>query len=166
MTNHTKKRSSQLVHSFEAKEKKKRSWSQKVADTLTGYFGSLGFLGLNAAVFTFWIVTNSGFNPFIPVFDPYPYVLLITVVSLEAILLTTIVLMSQKRQAQVGTLRDELQLQVQLITEREITKILELTYEELKKKGVKIDDAELKEMLQTVNTSFIEHKLEEQLGKK
>lgn len=105
--------------------------------------------------------------PGIPVFDPYPYVLLITFVSLEAIVLTAIVLMSQNRQSQVATLRDELQLQVELITEKEMSKVLNLLKKVLENQGEKLSDTELEEMLQAVDTSYIERKLEEQLsGKK
>lgn len=107
-----------------------------------------------------------GVVPGIPVFDPYPYVLLITLVSLEAIVLSVIVLMSQNRQSQVATLRDELQLQVELITEKELSKALQLLTKILAKKGVKLSDSELEEMLQAVDTSYIERKLEEQLSGK
>ena len=81
-----------------------------MADWLTSYFGSLGFLLVNIAFFTFWILANLGKIPGIPIFDPYHYVLLIMAVSLKAIVLATVVLVSQNRERQISTLRDELQL--------------------------------------------------------
>jgi len=165
MPNQNQNKSHQIIQSFEAKAKRKRPLTQRVADSLTRYFGSLHFLSLNIIVFTLWVLINSKVIPILPVFDPYPFVLLITTVSLEAIILTTIVLMSQNRQSQIGTLRDELQLQVELITERELTKSLHMIKKLLEKKGIKLDDSELNEMLEAVNTSFIERKLEEQLKK-
>ena len=74
--------------------------------------------------------------------------------------------MSQNRQSQRATLRDELQLQVELITEKELSKALQLLTKILAKKGVKLSDSELEEMLQAVDTSYIERKLEEQISGK
>ena len=71
--------------------------------------------------------------------------------------------MSQKRESQVSTLRDELQLQVELIAEREISKSLGMLKLILDKKGIKLTDDELSEMLEALNTSYITKKLEEQL---
>ncbi|MGB6838851.1 MAG: DUF1003 domain-containing protein [Microgenomates group bacterium] len=162
--NHTK-RTHRIIQSFEAKALKKRPLSVKIADALTSYFGTLGFLIFNLALFTFWILANNGRFSGIPIFDPYPHVLLITAVSLEAIILAIVVLISQNRENHINSLRDELQLQVDLIAEKEITKILLLLNELLKKEGIKITDAELTEMLKEIDTSYIERKLEDQIGK-
>lgn len=160
--NHTK-RTRRIIQSFEAKALKKRPLSVKIADALTSHFGTLGFLIFNLALFTFWILANNGKFPGVPIFDPYPYILLITAVSLEAIILAIVVLISQNRESHINSLRDELQLQVDLIAEKEITKILLLLNELLKKNDIKISDVELEEMLKEVDTSYIERKLEEQL---
>ncbi len=157
------RRSTQIIQSFEAQANSRRSISQKLADTLTSYFGSINFLIINIILFVGWIAINTGLIPGVPIIDPYPFVLLITMVSLEAIILTVIVLMSQKRESQVSTLRDELQLQVELIAEREISKSLGMLKLILDKKGIKLTDDELSEMLEALNTSYITKKLEEQL---
>jgi uncharacterized membrane protein len=78
----------------------------------------------------------------------------------------TVVLMSQNREKQINTLRDELQLQVELITEKEITKTLFLLKKILEKHDIKYSDKELEEMLKEVDTSYIERKLEQQLQQK
>jgi uncharacterized membrane protein len=160
------KRSRQIIQSYEAKALRKRSWSTRATDVLASYFGTLEFLILNILFIILWAIANNGWLPFIPVFDPYPHVLLITLVSLEAIILTIIVLMSQNRQTQIDTLREELQLQVELIAEKEISKVLKLLNEIMKHEGVKIKDPELKEMLDAVDTSYIEKKLEAQIDQK
>jgi uncharacterized membrane protein len=161
------KRTRRIIQSFEARAMKKRTFPEKIADGLTSHFGSVGFLVINLFLFCAWIVVNLGAVPGIPIFDPYPFVLLITTVSLEAIVLTVIVLMSQNRANRIDNLRDELQLQVELIAEQEISKALQLLEEILKNKGVKLDDDELDKMLQSINTSYIEKKLSEQMeGKK
>lgn len=151
------------IESFEAKTQRRRPLTIKIADSLNNFFGSIGFLIINIAVFTVWITINTGLFPLIPIFDPFPFVLLTTGVSLEAIILTTIVLMSQNRQSYINTLRDELQLQLMLIDEKEATKTLYLLQQLLKKHGVKINDAELRHMLEETNTQYIENRLTQQL---
>ena len=155
----------QIIRSFEAKAMKKRPWHDRFADNLTIYFGSMSFLVLNSILFILWIFMNLGFITGVLPFDPYPFVLLTTIVSLEAIILTTIVLMSQNRQGLVSSLRSELELQVNLIVEREVTKMLQLLTELLKHHGVKMpEDPELEKMLRVTDISYIQRKLEEQLA--
>ena len=157
------KKSSHIIKSFEAKALKKRPPIQKLADLLTTSFGTVWFLLINIAFFVTWMMVNTGKISSIPVFDPYPFVLLITFVSLEAIILAIIVLISQNRESQIGNLRDELQLQVELISEKEISKVLLLLQEIIRAQKIKISDPELEEMLKEVNTSYIERKLNEQI---
>lgn len=151
------------VKSFRAKALKKRSAVQKFADLLTSSFGTIGFLIVNTIFFITWILINSGKVPGIPIFDPYPYVLLITFVSLEAIFLAIIVLISQNRESQINNLRDELQLQIELISEKEITKVLLLLGEIIKAQKIKLSDPELEQMLKKLDTSRIEKKLNSDL---
>jgi uncharacterized membrane protein len=143
---------------------KRRPFVIRAADQLTSYFGSLEFLFANGLLFVIWIVVNSGKVPgFVP-FDPYPFTFLIMLVSLEAIFLTTIVLMSQNRQSFITSLRDELDMQVNILTEREITKALELLIALHRQLDLdEINDPELVSMLKATNISYIERKLEEQL---
>lgn len=166
MTTHHHRKTRQIIRSFEAKAMRRRPLSVKIADKLTKFFGSLWFLVINLLVFVTWIIINQGWAAVFPIFDPYPYILLITLVSLEAIVLTVVVLMSQNRQSQIGTLRDELQLQVELITEKEISKVLNLLKKLLEKNDIKVTDAELTEMLDAVDPSYIERKLEQQISGK
>lgn len=160
------RRTRQIIQSYEAKALRKRGFGAKIVDTITSFFGSIGFLLLNLAIFLVWVMANTGRIPGVPIFDPYPYVFMITFVSLEAIVLTVIVLMSQNRQSQIGTLRDELQLQVELITEKEISKVLQLLKKVLEKNDIRLSDDELSEMIEVIDRSYIEKKLEEQLGGK
>lgn len=156
----------QFIQSFEAKELKKRSWSVRLADDLTETFGSLLFLGINVSLFIFWILANSGKIPNLAIFDPFPYPLMTTVVSLEAIILTLIVLMSQNRQSFISNLREEIDMQVNIASEREITKILQILVKIAEKQGIKLDDKDLIEMLKNIEVSYLERKLAEQLEDK
>lgn len=155
----------QIIRSFEAKAMKKRPLAVRIADRLTSSFGSMSFLLGNVAFFATWIAINQGyFRPAIEPFDPFPYILLTMVVSLEAIMLTVIVLMSQNRQGYISSVRDELILQTNLIAERELTKVLQMISDLVKHGGLKQPpDPELEAMLKTTDISYIERKLEEQL---
>lgn len=155
---------SQIVQSLEAKELKKRSWSVRLADDLTSTFGSFFFLTINCLFFAGWILINTGKIPNLPIIDPFPFPLMTTIVSLEAIILTLIVLMSQNRQSFISSLREEIDMQVNIAAEKEITKILEVLHKIAQKQGIKVDDDELKEMLKEIEVSYIERKLEQQLS--
>ncbi len=162
-----KHRSRQFIKSFESSALKKRPFIIRVADLMTNFFGSLIFLGLNIVGFIVWILINSNNIPQIAPFDPYPFNFLTMTVSLEAIVLSIIVLVTQKRQSQIDSLREELHLQVNLIAEREITEALRLLDAIADKTGVKhVHSPELVEMLKDTDTSYIERKLEKELEPK
>jgi len=154
-----------LIKSFEVEALRKRPFIVKVADFLTSYFGTIGFLVMNIIIYGFWILANEGKIPGVPIFDPYPYSFMNSFVSIEAIILTVIVLMSQNREGQRDVLRNELGLQVELISEKEITKILQLLKQLLKEQDRLKDDPELTEMTEEMDASYIERKLEQQLNK-
>lgn len=158
------KRSHRIIRSFEAEALKKRPFIVKVADFLTSGFGTVTFLLGNVIVYGVWILINTGRVPGIPVIDPYPYSFMNSFISIEAIILAIIVLMSQNRQNQRDTLRNELGLQVELISEKEITKILSLLKEIVEdEKGPRKFDPELEEMTKGLDEGYIERKLTEQL---
>jgi len=164
MTSNHRHKSHQIIKSFEAEALNKRPLIVKIADFLTSYFGTVGFLVANAIVYAIWILGNSGKIPGFPQIDPYPYSFMNSFVSIEAIILAVIVLMSQNRENQRDVLRNELGLQVELISEKEITKILQLLKVLIHEKGVK-DDPDLEDMTREIDAGYIERKLEEQLEK-
>ncbi|HEB14038.1 MAG TPA: DUF1003 domain-containing protein, partial [candidate division WWE3 bacterium] len=125
-------------------------------------------LGLHEAPFLLffagWVAVNSDLIPAIEPFDPFPYILLITIVSIEAIILAIFVLITQNRQARINSLREETELHVNLISEQEITKVLKVLAIVLKKMGVDpTSDPELQKMIEPLNPEDIEKQLEEQL---
>jgi len=103
-----------------------RSVTERLADTIGSFTGSLRFVALHAAVYSVWIAINLGALPFIPRFDPYPFLLLSVVVSIEAIFLSTFVLMKQNRMSRREELRAHLDLQINLLSEREMTLVLQM----------------------------------------
>ena len=130
-------------------------------------FGTTEFLIINTVWFIVWLILNSGVVPGLEPFDPYPHIFLTTTVSLEGIILAVFVLITQNRQEKISSLREEMGLQIDIITEQENTKILKILAEVLEKLGVDIThDPELQKMLEPLNQEEIERQLEEQLKKK
>ena len=89
---------------MKARADEKSGFAEKLADRLTIAFGSMPFLLLNCLWFALWIVINVGLFPAIPIFDPFPFGFLTMIVSLEAIILAIIVLISQNRAARIADL--------------------------------------------------------------
>lgn len=152
-----------VVQSFRAKADAKRTLSDKFADALTAKFGTVTFLGLNALWFLVWIVINMGLIPGIEPFDPFPFGLLTMIVSLEAIFLAIIVLISQNRAAKIAELREEVDLQINSIAETEVSKTLVLLGLLLEKNGIKVDDPDIADMVRPIRSTDIQRILEKQL---
>lgn len=159
--------SRRIIRSLKAKADAKRNFSQKLADWVTDTFGSIGFLMVNISWFIIWIAINTNLVPGLAPFDPFPFGFLTMLVSLEAIMLAIFVLISQNRVAQLDDLREEIDLQVDIITEQEITKLMEMVSMLLKKNGIDLSqDSLLKEMLKPINVEKIEKALERQIVEK
>ncbi len=153
------------IKSLKARANERRTIAEKFADWLTSYFGSITFLSLNALGFAVWIIINTGLTPIEP-FDRFPFGLMTMIVSLEAIFLAIIVLVSQNREARIAELREEIDLQINIIAEEEIGKMVELIMHLLKKQGVHIEeDPELKRIL-GISNQDIEREVEKELGTK
>ncbi len=153
----------QYFRSFEAKSLRSRSFLTQFADKLTEVCGSTTFLIIHILWFGTWIFINTGHLKQISPFDPFPFGLLTMVVSLEAIFLALFILVSQNRQAYISTIRDEVHMGVSLISEEEITKVLEILAEVRKEVGIKKPDPELDKMLERIDTSYLEKTITEQL---
>ena len=154
----------QFYKSFVAKALKSRSFLTRISDKLTATFGSTTFLILNALYFSVWIAINLNLTP-LPAFDPFPFGLLTMIVSLEAIFLSIFVLVSQNRSSYVDSLREELHLQVNIIAEEEVTKILQVLSEIRQKIGITNQDPELDKMIKRLDTNYIEKSIVEQIAK-
>lgn len=103
-----------------------RSWKDRIGDAVAAFAGSMTFVLFHLFGFAAWVLVNAGWLPGVKPFDPYPYILLTMFVSMEGVLIATFVLMKQNRMSRRGDQRDHLNLQVDLLAEKEITKILQL----------------------------------------
>jgi uncharacterized membrane protein len=94
-----------------------RSTQDRVADAITAFAGTMLFVYLHALWFAVWIALNEGLLGHVGIFDPYPYGLLTMIVSLEAIFLSTFVMVSQNRQAARENVRADLDFETNLRSE-------------------------------------------------
>jgi uncharacterized membrane protein len=106
------------------REEAQASREERVAQAITDSPGSMKFVYLHLAIFGFWVIANLGLVPGISPWDP-SFVVLAMVASVEAIFLSTFVLISQNR-ISAADKRADLDLQIRLLAEHEVTKIAEL----------------------------------------
>lgn len=102
-----------------------RTRQERIADAITRFTGSLRFVYIHLILFGSWILINLGWIPGIPRFDP-SFVVLAMVASVEAIFLSTFVLISQNRMAALADRRADLDLQISLLAEHEVTRLITL----------------------------------------
>jgi uncharacterized membrane protein len=106
------------------REERRASTQQKVADAITRFAGSIPFVYIHAAVFGLWGIVNLGWVGLRP-FDP-SFVVLAMLASVEAIFLSTFILISQNRMSAIAETRADLDLHISLLSEHEITRLLQL----------------------------------------
>lgn len=113
-----------IIH-LRTKAAKERSLQDRTADAITSFSGRMIFAYVHIVWFGIWILLNTGWLG-VRVFDPFPYGLLTMVVSLEAIFLSTFVLISQNRLSEETERRADLDLHIGLLTEHELTRVLQM----------------------------------------
>ena len=109
---------------LEREVRERRTSTDRMIDAITAFCGSVTFVWVHVAWFAAWIIL--GFAPQHNAFDPFPYPLLTLIVSLEAIMLSTFILISQNRDARLNDRRNHLALQIALLSEQESTKMLKM----------------------------------------
>jgi uncharacterized membrane protein len=117
-----------------------RNLQDRMADAITFLSGRMVFVYVHIVWFGLWILLNTGRVGIQP-FDPFPYGLLTMVVSLEAIFLSTFVLISQNRLSEEAEHRADLDLHIGLLTEHELTRVLQMLDAIQDKMGI-VDHAE------------------------
>ena len=119
------RRNIEMLRERRKREAESASLSDRVAHRITSFTGSMTFVVIHLILFGAWILINLRTIPFIPPFDP-TFVGLAMVASVEAIFLSTFVLISQNRMNEAENRRSELDLQINLLAEHEITKLIQL----------------------------------------
>jgi uncharacterized membrane protein len=120
-----------LKRNIEALEERRREEAasatrqERLAEAITSFTGSMPFVYLHLAIYTSWILINLGVVPWIAKFDA-SFVILAMEASVEAIFLSTFVLISQNRTAAATNKRADLDLHISLLAEHELTKLTEV----------------------------------------
>ena len=113
-----------IIH-LRTKAANERGIQDRIADVITSFSGRMLFAYVHIVWFGVWIVLNTGWFG-LHAFDPFPYGLLTMIVSLEAIFLSTFVLISQNRLSEETERRADLDLHIGLLTEHELTRVLQM----------------------------------------
>jgi uncharacterized membrane protein len=150
---------------LEAEFIEQRTFWNRLADEIAGFAGSIKFVVLHVAWFTSWFVVNRGLIPGIRPFDPYPFVLLAMIVSCEAVLLSTFVLISQNRMSSRSEQRNQLHLQIALLMEKELTKVLQTQQRLSEHLGVNevVEDKVVSELSEDTAVDTLARELKRQL---
>jgi uncharacterized membrane protein len=157
-------RNIELIAQLEDTAAAKRSSADRVADAITRFGGSMAFVYVHVAWFGGWILWH--FLPRLPQamrFDPYPFQFLTFVVSLEAIFLSTFILISQNRQNRMSELRNHLDLQINLLSEQENSKMLAMLEALLRYHGLVQPDPEVASLEEATQPDMLAQQIEESL---
>ena len=141
-------RNIERLREVQARETANAPVQERLAGAITRFTGSLRFVYVHAAIYGFWIVANLGWLG-IARWDP-TFVVLAMIASVEAIFLSTFILISQNRMAAEADRRAELDLQVSLLAEHEVTKLVQLVSEIARRLDIAETSPETEEMKRTV----------------
>jgi uncharacterized membrane protein len=143
-------RNIQALQARRKREEVEATLQDRIADAVTRFTGSMRFVYLHLILFGGWILINLGWLPIVRPWDP-SFVVLAMIASVEAIFLSTFVLISQNRMAAVSDKRADLDLQISLLAEHEVTKLVTLVSSIADHLGVETEvDAELDVIRQDV----------------
>src|SRR6478672_5475671 len=134
------RRNVERIRSLERWSKRNRTFADRVAETVARFCGHMGFVWVHAALFAAWIGWNA--MPGLSHFDPYPFTFLTLCVSLEAIFLSSFILIAQNYEMRVSERRNQLDLQINLLSEQENTKMLQLLERIARQVGANLDDVD------------------------
>ncbi|MBJ6726718.1 DUF1003 domain-containing protein [Geomesophilobacter sediminis] len=142
-------------------EEKAKKTQDKVADAITRFTGSMLFVYLHLVIFGLWIVVNLKWVPGVPAFDP-TFVVLAMVASVEAIFLSTFVLISQNRMQALADKRSDLDLHISLLAEHEVTRMISLITQIARQMGIEdAENPELEELAKDVAPEKVLDRMDE-----
>ena len=142
----------------------RRTLTERVSDVMTKLVGNMGFLLAHLILISSWSLVNLHAIPGLKPFDPFPFGILALVVSSESVFLTIFVLISQSRMARQAERRSHLDLQVGMLSEQELTTILQMLQKLCQHVGVNVDSS--KQEVQSFSKTTDVHKLASELEEK
>ncbi len=148
------------IAELERAERRTHTATDRVAGSITRFCGSMAFVWLHVMWFTGWIVWNTVLP--VPHLDPFPFSFLTLVVSLEAIFLSTFIMIAENRQERIDERRSHLDLQINLLSEQENTKMLKLLERIARKVGAEWrDDPDIAVLEQATRPEELAHQIDE-----
>jgi uncharacterized membrane protein len=132
------RRNVEVVHKLEDAANQERTTSDRIAKVIARFCGSMTFVWVHVIWFGAWIALN--LIPGVRHIDPFPFTFLTLVVSLEAIFLSTFILISQNHDTRLSERRNHLDLQINLLSEQENTKMIMMLQVIAQKVGVQIEE--------------------------
>lgn len=157
-------RNIRALHERHRREEERASLQEKLAAAVTAFAGCMMFVYVHLLILVAWILVNAGLVPGVPRFDR-TFVILATAASVEAIFLSTFVLISQNRAARAADRRADLDLQINLLAEHEVTRVITLTAAIADKLGVsESKDPSLQELERDVAPEAVLDRLDETDG--
>jgi uncharacterized membrane protein len=142
----------------------RRTPTERFSDAIMKVVGNTGFLLAQLILISGWSLVNLHIIPGLKAFDPFPFGVLALVVSSESVFLTTFVLISQNRMARQSDRRSHLDLQVGMLSEQELTTILQMLQKLCQHMGVNVDSS--KQEVRSFSKTTDVHKLASELEQK
>ena len=154
------------VAGLQRRQEEKRTLGEHVSGRLVRLFGSMPFVLLHVALFLGWFAINLGWIPGMRPFDPFPFGILALVVSAEGVLLAILILIASNRLSRESDARAHIDLQISLLTEAEVTKVLALLRDLSRKLGhdPHLEDAELADLTEPTDLPAIADTLDREIG--
>jgi uncharacterized membrane protein len=155
----TARRNIEAMAELESKSSARRSALERISQRISDFASHPSFIVLHCIWFGAWIIAN---RLTAHALDPYPFTFLTFLVSLEAIFLTSFVLISQSHLEQMARRRAELDLQINLLAEAEMTKLLASINAIAERLGIEAvcDDPEMQSMTAKTDVSAIAEALD------
>lgn len=158
------KRNVEVVRKLEEAANQERTTSDRVAKIVASFCGSMTFVWVHVVWFGAWIVFNS--VPGVKHVDPFPFTFLTFVVSLEAIFLSTFILISQNHDTRISERRNHLDLQINLLSEQENTKMLMMLQAIAERVGAELEpDDDVTVLAQETELEKVVEQIEQNEGK-
>ena len=152
-------RNIEALHRRKLEDDSSRSIADQLADHISAFAGSMTFVYIHLAILAFWVLVNIGAITIVPKFDN-TFVILATATSVEAIFLSTFILISQNRAALAADRRAELDMHIGLLAEHEVTRLIQITTAIAEHLSIEIQKQDVEELKKDVAPDSVLDKLE------
>lgn len=153
----------EAIAHLEKKSVQRHTLGERVAEIVTRVAGGVVFIVMHIIWFILWVLANVGMIPGVAPWDPFPFSFLTLVVSLEAIFLSLLVLMTQNRLTRDADKRAQLDLQINMLAEQESTATLRMLEKICQHLGIDFDADEEKYLAEKTDVNVLANTLEKKL---